>query len=193
MKKIFACLFGMLFVVAGAGNAMADIKAATTNTVKRSVYNINYGVATNSSAPNYNYKTGRIPQTNKLTAITGTAPSTTTANVTVGRLASVSTSDGTVTENSATSGTQAPTATIAANTANIAVLERDKLVKPGTGGNCAQGFQCGYVTTGAHANTTANKVWLKVTKCRKKSDTSQDCSASNPGDCECTVNGTNYN
>lgn len=165
MKKFFACLFGVLFVMAGAGNAMADIKAATTNTVKKSVYDINYGT-TDSSATAYGYRTGRIPQEHKLTAVQGTAPSTTTANVTVGRLASVSTSDGTVTENSATSSTQAPTATIAANTANITVLQRDKLVTP-QNGNCAAGFQCGYVTTGSHSNDvgTSDKIWLKVTKC----------------------------
>ena len=162
MKKFFACLFGVLFVMAGAGNAMADIKAATTNTVKKSVYDINYG-GTDNSATAYGYRTGRIPQEHKLTAVQGTAPSVT---VTVGNLASVSTSGGVESTNTAPDSTHAPTATIAANTANITVLQRDKLVTP-QNGNCAAGFQCGYVTTGNHANTvgTSDKVWLKVTKC----------------------------
>ena len=162
MKKFFACLFGVLFVMAGAGNAMADIKAATTNTVKKSVYDINYG-GTDNSATAYGYRTGRIPQEHKLTAVQGTAPSET---VTVGNLASVSTSGGVESTNTAPDSTHAPTATIAANTANITVLQRDKLVTP-QNGNCAAGFQCGYVTTGNHANTvgTSDKVWLKVTKC----------------------------
>lgn len=161
MRKIFACLFGMLFVV-GAANAANEIKAATTNTVKKSVYDINYGT-TDSSATAYGYRTGRIPQEHKLTAVQGTAPSGT---VTVGNLASVSTSGGVESTNAAPDAQHAPTATIAANTANITVLQRDKLVTP-QNGNCAAGFQCGYVTTGSHSNDvgTSDKIWLKVTKC----------------------------
>lgn len=199
MKKIFIGVFGVIAIVFGAN---ADIKTATTNTVKRSVYNINYGenASPSAAAPTYGYRSGVIPQTKKLTTAQGTSLSS-IDNVTVGNLASVSTAAGSVatsTNSVAGSGhvidttyTQ-PTATIAANADNIAVLQRDKLVTPQTGNCTSNSFKCGYVTTGSHANTpnTNDKVWMMITKCRKKSTQSGDCTSAD--DCECTVNGTNW-
>jgi hypothetical protein len=54
---------------------------------------------------------------------------------------------------------------ITANSANLDVLKRDKLVVPGDGGNCEPDRPCGYVTTGTHQNNTTDKIWLKISKC----------------------------
>ena len=54
---------------------------------------------------------------------------------------------------------------ITANSANLDVLKRDKLVVPGDGGNCEPNRPCGYVTTGTHQNNTTDKIWLKISKC----------------------------
>lgn len=54
---------------------------------------------------------------------------------------------------------------ITANSANLDVLKRDKLVVPGNGGNCESDRPCGYVTTGTHQNNTTDKIWLKISKC----------------------------
>lgn len=170
MKRFFVAIFGVIAVVFGAN---ADIKTATTNTVKRSVYNINYGSNDNPSAaaPTYGYRSGVIPQTKKLTTANGT-PLNSIDSVAVGNLASVSTSAGVVaTETTTNAGdghvidstfTQ-PTATIAANADNIAVLQRDKLVTAQTG-NCGSNDKCGYVTTGNHSNAvgTSDKVWIRI-------------------------------
>ncbi|MBP5794705.1 MAG: hypothetical protein J6W41_01660 [Alphaproteobacteria bacterium] len=153
MKKILGGLFCALLVIAGANADETTIRAATTNTVRNKVFNINYG-ATND-LDGRNYRKGVIPQTNELntargnTTVSGSDSSLQVngASVTVGNL-------GAVTNN-------APTETITANTANIAVLKRDKLVTPGAG-NCTTGVPCGYVSTGAHTNDTTNHVWLKI-------------------------------
>ena len=153
MKKILGGLFCALLVITGANAAETTIRAATTNTVRNKVFNINYG-ATND-LDGRNYRKGVIPQTNELntargnTTVSGSDSSLQVngASVTVGNL-------GAVTNN-------APTETITANTANIAVLKRDKLVTPGAG-NCTTGVPCGYVSTGAHTNDTTNHVWLKI-------------------------------
>lgn len=173
MKKILAGLFGVLVVMGGA-NAADSIKAATTNTVRRSVYNINYG-ATND-LDGRQYRKGVVPQTNELNTARGASDIATT-NVTVGNLASVTNSSGVVSTGTNGAGValtsgSTPTQTIKANTANIAVLDRDKLVVPGSGGSCVDGAPCGYVTTGGHTNNpvgttgfasgTNDRVWLKI-------------------------------
>lgn len=172
MNKIFAGLLGLVLVMSGA-NAANEIQTATTNTVKKSVYDINYGADANptANAPTYGYRSGVYPQTNKLATATGTTTYdngvTTRAggsNVTVavGNLADAGTP---VTSNGTTVGYSGdPTATITANSANIAVLQRDKLVTATASSSCTSGVACGYVTTGSHANTpgTSDKVWLKI-------------------------------
>ncbi len=174
MKKILAGLFGILVVMGGANAAgsINSIKAATTNTGRNSVYKINYGVA--GTTDGRGYRQGVVPQTNELNTARGASDIATTG-VTVGNLASVTASNGTVTDGG-TGGTLAngakPTQTIKANTANIAVLNRDKLVVPGNGGSCVQGAPCGYVSTGGHTNNpvgttgfasgTNDRVWLKI-------------------------------
>lgn len=174
MKKILAGLFGILVVMGGANAAgsINSIKAATTNTVRNSVYKINYGVA--GTTDGRGYRQGVVPQTNELNTARGASDIATTG-VAVGNLASVTASNGTVTDGG-TGGTLAngakPTQTIKANTANIAVLNRDKLVVPGNGGSCVTGAPCGYVSTGGHTNNpvgttgfasgTNDRVWLKI-------------------------------
>lgn len=174
MKKILAGLFGILVVMGGANAAgsINSIKAATTNTVRNSVYKINYGVA--GTTDGRGYRQGVVPQTNELNTARGASDIATT-DVAVGNLASVTASNGTVTAGG-TGGTLAngakPTQTIKANTANVAVLERDKLVVPGNGGSCVTGAPCGYVSTGGHTNNpvgttgfasgTNDRVWLKI-------------------------------
>lgn len=177
MKKVLFGLMGALFVVFGANAAETTIRTATTNTVRHKVYDIQYGPS--GTVDSYNYRSGYTPQTNKLDAATGT---TIVANsgqsnmtvkkdsndagttITVGNLASVSNSGGTVSTNAAVSSTLAPTATVTANTANIAVLGRDKLPVAGDG-NCDSTHRCGYVTTGNHANNSTDKVWIKIVDC----------------------------
>ena len=172
MKKILAGLFGILVVMGGANAAVNKIQTATTNTVRNSVYKINYGAS--DDLDGRQYRKGVVPQTNELNTARG-ASDITTSGVTVGNLASVTASNGTVTAGG-TGGTlangAAPTQTIKANTANIAVLDRDKLVVPGNGGSCVTGAPCGYVTTGGHTNNpvgttgfasgTNDRVWLKI-------------------------------
>lgn len=176
MKKILAGLFGVLVVMGGA-NAADSIKAATTNTVRNSVYKINYGAATGTGALDARgYRKGVVPQTNELNTARGASDIATT-NVTVGNLASVTNSSGVASTGTNGAGValtsgSTPTQTIKANTANIAVLDRDKLVVPGSGGSCVNGAPCGYVTTGGHTNNpvgttgfasgTNDRVWLKI-------------------------------
>ena len=166
MKK-FMLFAGIIGVVLMSGAAMADInqiKTATTNTVKKTVYGIQYGEAgtiAGGQLDNRGYRKGVIPQGNELTTAIGNDVPTTLANVTVGYLAATGSSDNAA---SAAYGTK-PTATVKANTANIAVLERDKLVTPGATGSCDASdstHPCGYVTTGNHTNTSTDRVWLKV-------------------------------
>lgn len=168
MKKILGGFFCAMLMITGANADETTIRAATTNTVRHKVYDINYGKtqAEGGTLDGRGYRTGVVPQTNELNTARGT---TTTsgdgsslqvngASVTVGNL-------GAVTNN-------APTETVTANSANIKVLQRDKLVTPGSGGNCATGVPCGYVTTGGHTNnpvgTTGfasgqnDRVWLKI-------------------------------
>ena len=143
MKKILGGFFCAMLVITGA-NAENTIRAATTNTVRKQVFNINYGAATGTGALDARgYRKGVIPQTNELNTARGNT-SADIGSVAVGSLPAA--------------GTQ----TITANTANIAALERDKLVTPGNGGNCTTGVPCGYVTTGGHTNTEADRVWLKI-------------------------------
>lgn len=173
MKKILGGFFCAMLMITGANAAESTIRAATTNTVRHKVYDINYGKSSTDGATIGNgqldargYRKGVVPQTNELNTARG---NTTTSgdgsslqvngsSVTVGRL-------GAVTNN-------APTETVTANSANIKVLQRDKLVTPGSGGNCTTGVPCGYVTTGGHTNnpvgTTGfasgqnDRVWLKI-------------------------------
>ncbi len=141
MKKILGGFFCAMLMIAGANAAESTIRAATTNTVRKQVFNINYGSTTDLDGRSY--RKGVIPQTNELNTARGnTSPDI--GSVAVGSLPAA--------------GTQ----TITANTANIAALERDKLVTPGNGGNCTTGVPCGYVTTGNHTNTEGDRVWLKI-------------------------------
>ncbi len=93
MKKILAGLFGVLVVMGGANAAgsINSIKAATTNTVRNSVYNINYGAS--GTTDGRGYRLGVTPQTNELNTARGASDIATT-NVTVGNLASVTNSSG---------------------------------------------------------------------------------------------------
>ena len=162
MKKIFACVFGVFFVFAGAN---AIIQTATTNTVRKTVYNIEYGSPAAANLDSYGYRTGVVPQGNELTTVEGTEVSQATIDATtVGNLAA------TTTTGSGNNAVTSPTVSIEANKGNIAVLKRDKLVVPSTAsgvGTCVSGAECGYVTTGGHANTpgTTDKVWLRITRC----------------------------
>ena len=152
MKKVLLVVFGMFFVVCGAFADGVNKVAATTNTVLKSKYDIEYGDAAAASRDTYGYRKGVQPQNSELTVIEGTEVSSTTIdNTPIGNLAAA--------ENS---GTGNPLKTIKANQANITVLQNHKLVKPGDGGTCVTERPCGYVTTGSHANDTNNKVWLKI-------------------------------
>lgn len=174
MKKILAGLFGILVVMGGANAAINKIQTATTNTVRNSVYKINYGAS--DDLDGRSYRKGVVPQTNELNTARGASDIATT-NVTVGNLASVTNSSGVTSTGTNGAGValtsgSTPTQTIKANTANIAVLDRDKLVVPGNGGSCEPGAPCGYVTTGGHTNNpvgttgfasgTNDRVWLKI-------------------------------
>ena len=200
MKKfaLFAGFMGTLFVIAGAFAAAGDIKTASTNKVRKSVYDITYGVPdsgtdnttitvngqnVNTGTGNYGYRHGTVPQTAKLVAIEGSDASgiisgstwrttdPTISGVTVGNLA-VTTTTGT-----GANAVTAPTESIKANKANVAVLQRDKLSIASSAAavsNCASGDECGYVTTGNHANTPADasggKVWMKIATCSNVND-----------------------
>ncbi|MFQ6760475.1 MAG: hypothetical protein ACLRFM_03715 [Alphaproteobacteria bacterium] len=142
MKKILGGFLCAMLMITGANAATeTTIRAATTNTVRKQVFNINYGAA--NDLDGRSYRKGVIPQTNEL----NTARGNTSANI-----------DSVAVGNLPAAGTQ----TITANTANIAALERDKLVTPGSTGNCTTGVPCGYVTTGTHTNTEGDRVWLKI-------------------------------
>ena len=175
---LFAGFVGALFVVMGANAADPAIQTATTNRVRNSVYNITYGAPNSGTAGatnnDYGYRHGTVPQNRKLTAIEGSDVSTYVSGnnwrttdasvngVTVGNLAS--TSAGT----NSSSGT--PTESIKANKANIAVLKRDKLAVAATGNCSGSGVECGYVTTGTHANQPLDgsgngRVWMKIATC----------------------------
>ena len=171
MKK-FMLFAGIIGVVLMSGAAMADInqiKTATTNTVKKTVYNIQYGVPTGDNDAR-GYRKGVIPQGNELTtAIGDTAAPVVTGSIDEGGAISVGGSNVAVghlpaTTSSAVDGVYSakPTATVTANTANITVLQRDKLVTPGATGSCDNTHPCGYVSTGGHTNTSTDRVWLKV-------------------------------
>lgn len=172
MKK-FMLFAGIIGVVLMSGAAMADIsqiKTATTNTVKKTVYNIQYGTPTGDNDAR-GYRKGVIPQGNELTTAIGdtAAPSYTAGAIESGGAISVGGSDVTVGQLPATGATPTaanygakPTATVTANTANITVLQRDKLVTPGATGSCDNTHPCGYVSTGGHTNTSTDRVWLKV-------------------------------
>lgn len=182
MKKfaLFAGFMGALFVIAGAFAAAGDIKTASTNKVRKSVYDITYGDASENltGANEYGYRHGTVPQTAKLGAIEGSDASgiisgstwrttdPTISGVTVGNLAV------TTTTGSGANAVTTPTESIKANKANVAVLKRDKLSIASSAAavsNCASGDECGYVTTGNHANTPADasggKVWMKIATC----------------------------
>ena len=163
MKKILGGFFCAMLVVAGANATETSIKAASTNTVRHQVYKINYGLSAadgatvaNGGLDDRSYRKGVVPQTNELNTARGSTSSD-VDSVTVGYLAAAATA--------APSGSMGysgtPTETITANTANIAVLQRDKLVTPGTG-NCETGVPCGYVSTGDHGNNSTDHVWLKI-------------------------------
>ena len=172
MKK-FMLFAGVMGIVLMSGAAMADginqIKTATTNTVKKTVYNIQYGVPTGDNDAR-GYRKGVIPQGNELTtAIGDTAAPVVTGSIDEGGAISVGGSDVAVGQLPATGATPTaanygtkPTATVTANTANITVLQRDKLVTPGATGSCDNTHPCGYVSTGTHKNTSTDRVWLKV-------------------------------
>ena len=174
MKK-FMLFAGVMGIVLMSGAAMAEIsqiRTATTNTVKKTVYNIQYGVPTGDNDAR-GYRKGVIPQGNELTtAIGNTAAPVVTGSIESGGAISVGGSDVAVGQLPATGSTPTaanygtkPTATVTANTANITALQRDKLVTPGATGSCDASdstHPCGYVSTGGHTNTSTDRVWLKV-------------------------------
>ena len=160
MKKsvLFA---GFMGVVLSFGGAMATdtITAASTNTVRKAVYDIQYGAASGANAlDGRGYRKGVVPQTNELNNARGTNVATELGSVAVGALAEVT--DGSTKATGAVDSTHEPTKSIKANTANVAVLDRDKLVTPGNG-NCVANSPCGYVTVGSNNNST-DKVWMKI-------------------------------
>ncbi len=190
MKKfaLFAGFVGGLFMVAGAFAADEGIKTASTNKVRRSVYDITYGnesetLVTTGANNDYNYRHGTVPQTAKLESIEGTSVANVTgmgANDTGWRSADLTASDYSAISNITVGNLAADTgttdaqkkanSTIKNNKANVAVLKRDKLSiasSSNTVSNCTgSGVQCGYVTTGNHANLPADasggKVWMKI-------------------------------
>ncbi len=119
------------------GGAMADpIRAATVNNVKGHVTTVRTGAATQETRLDNNR--GEVESD--------------ISNVSIGNLLSTDT-DGD------------PTEEITANSANITVLQRDKLVVPGNpngDGHCGSTDECGYVTTGDHNNNTTDKIWMKI-------------------------------
>lgn len=175
MKK-FMLFAGVMGIVLMSSAAMAEnqIKTATTNTVKKTVYGIQYGPELVGNPTGVaSYREGVIPQTAKLTtAIGNTAAPVVTGSIESGGAISVGGSDVAVGQLPATGSTPTaanygtkPTATVTANTANITALQRDKLVTPGATGSCDASdstHPCGYVSTGGHTNTSTDRVWLKV-------------------------------
>lgn len=169
MKKIalFAGVFGALFVGCGA-YAAPTIQTASTNVVRKSVYDITYGdgtvdTSTSSSTYDYGYRRGTVPQTAKLASVEGAAinnvitdvgDTPTITGVAVGSLA-------------ATASTNISTSSIKNNKANVAVLQRDKL-STAYAGNCGDSDECGYVTIGDHSNQPATassdngRTWMKI-------------------------------
>ena len=88
MKK-FMLFAGVMGIVLMSGAAMADginpIKTATTNTVKKTVYGIQYGEAgtiAGGQLDQRGYRKGVIPQGSELTTAIGKDVPTTLANVT---------------------------------------------------------------------------------------------------------------
>jgi len=168
MKKIalFAGVFGALFVAAGAN---AEIKTASTNVVRKSVYDITYGdgtvdSSTSSSTYDYGYRRGTVPQTAKLASVEGAAINNVITNVgdtptitgiAVGSLA-------------ATASTDISTSSIKNNKANVALLQRDKLSTAYAGNCTGANDECGYVTIGNHANEPATassdngRTWMRI-------------------------------
>ena len=198
MKKfaLFAGFMGVLFVVAGAF-ATDTITTASTNRVRKSVYNITYGdstttLSTSGTDNDYGYRRGTVPQTAKLNSIEGTSVANVTgmgandtdwrdadltatvsgvpyaaiSNISVGSLA--------VDIDTTSADSIKGDSTIKNNKANVAVLKRDKLSianSDSSVSNCGSGDECGYVTTGDHANVpatssnTGGKVWMKIATC----------------------------
>lgn len=156
MKRILFGFFGAVLVAVGANAAETSIKTATTNTVRHKVYDIQYGSAAAAQLDARGYRKGVVPQTKELTNARGT---TTTSgaggSLTVDGSAVAVGSLGATTNN-------VPTETITANTANIAVLQRDKLVVPATNSSCTVSQPCGYVSKGGHTNTTADREWVLI-------------------------------
>ncbi len=161
MKKVM--LFaGMMGIMLSAGAYAAEqIVAASTNVVRQSVYDLKYSTNNDEDTGTRQYKAGYEPQGRKLTAAVGTTPSTGLDSVAVGNLAAT----GTNAASAAMTDSNLPTPTVRANTANVAVLDRDKLVTPGAG-NCEDDTPCGYVTLGHDENapqgTSTDKVWMQI-------------------------------
>ncbi len=169
MKKIalFAGFLGAVFIGCGA-DAATGIQTASTNVVRKSVYDITYGdgtvdSSTSSSTYDYGYRRGTVPQTAKLASVEGAAINNVITNVgdtpnvngiEVGRLA-------------ATASTDISTSSIKNNKANVALLQRDKL-STAYAGNCGSSDECGYVTIGDHSNQPATsssdngKTWMRI-------------------------------
>ena len=156
MKKLFAALAGLLII----NGAFATILTATNKSVDKVVTDTRNGVA--GRATSDGVLVGVTPQTGRLTTAEGTALTENQVNsTTVGDLAQKT--------------GNAPTEKINANTDNLTVLKRDKLVVPGNpagDGHCENGDLCGYVTTSnsATANSTSDKVWVRITRCTANGD-----------------------
>ena len=170
MKKIalFAGFFGAVFIGCGA-YAASTIQTASTNVVRKSVYDITYGdgtvdSTTSSSTYDYGYRRGTVPQTAKLASVEGTAINNVITNVgdtptitgvAVGSLA-------------ATASTDISTSSIKNNKANVAVLQRDKLSTAYAGNCTGANDECGYVTIGDHSNQPATassdngRTWMRI-------------------------------
>jgi len=153
MKKLFAAFVGLLVI----NSAFATVTAITQNKVDNVVDSVKNGV-TGGAATSDGVLIGVTPQTTRLTREEGDAAGANSINNTaVGDLVQKN-NEG------------APTEKINANTDNLTVLKRDKLVIPDnpTGdGHCGDNDKCGYVTTSndATANSTDNKVWVRITRC----------------------------
>jgi len=151
MKKLFAAFLGLLII----NGAFAAVTTATSHSVNKVVNDTKDGVAGRATPDNI--LIGVTPQTGRLTTAEGTLLTENQVNNTaVGDLAQKT--------------NNAPTEKINANTDNLTVLKRDKLVIPGNpagDGHCENGDECGYVTTtnSATANSTSDKVWVRITRC----------------------------
>ena len=115
MKKLFAGFIGLLLVSGGINSALAVTTAATNKSVEKVINVTEEGVANDTTADGFRKGVG--PQTNRLDNARGDEVSQATINATaIGNVAAGSISD--------------PTKSINGNSANIEVLERDKLVAP---------------------------------------------------------------